>query len=42
MPPSPVEEKKALLGETVDEQSVIADIRTLAIVVELIVSKQLI
>lgn len=40
MPPSPVEEKKELLGESVDEQSVIADIKTLAMIVELVVSKQ--
>lgn len=40
MPPSPVEEKKELLGETVDEKSVIADIKTLAMIVELVVSKQ--
>ena len=40
LPPSPVEEKKELLGEVVDEQSVIADIKTLAMIVELVVSEQ--
>ena len=40
LPPSPVEEKKELLGEVVDEQSVVADIKTLAMIVELVVSEQ--
>jgi hypothetical protein len=40
LPPSPVEEKKELLGEVGDEQSVIADIKTLAMIVELVVSEQ--
>jgi len=40
LPPSPVEEKKELLGEVVDEQSVVANIKTLAMIVELVVSEQ--
>ena len=40
LPPSPVEEKKELLGEVVDEQSVVADIKPLAMIVELVVSEQ--